>query len=66
MQVVGGATSSFWAVCAHFEFVFFVLQDLVDVYLVLLTLIYFIVEFLLFVFGSFRACFPPSINQLAT
>ena len=56
-QVVGGATSTFWEACAHFGFAFFVLQDFIDVYLVFLTLIYVVVEFLLFVFGSFRACF---------
>ena len=63
-QVVGGATSTFWEVCAHFGFAFFVLQDFIDVYLVFLTLIYVVVEFLLFVFGSFRACFFSLQNIL--
>ena len=63
-QVVGGTTSTFWEVCAHFGFAFFVLQDFIDVYLVFLTLIYVVVEFLLFVFGSFRACFFSLQNIL--
>ena len=57
MQVVGGATSSFWAACAHFGFVSFMLQTLIDIYLVLLTLIYVVVEFLLFVLARFVLAF---------
>ena len=56
-QVVGGATSTFWEACAHFGFAFFVLQDFIDVYLVFLTLIYVVVEFLLFVLARFVLAF---------
>ena len=57
VQVVGGATSSFWAVCAHFGFVFFVTHTLIDMHLVPFTLIYCVVEFLLFVLARFLLTF---------
>ena len=66
LQVVGGVTSSFWAACIHFGFVFFVLQTCLDVYFVTFNLVYLVVEFLLGFFGSFRAWFFCSANQLAT
>ena len=66
LQVVGGATSSFWATCIRFGFVFFVLKTFLDVYFVHFNLLYLVVEFLMFFFDSFRACFFCSENQLTT
>ena len=57
MQVVGGATSSFWAVCFRFGFVVFVLQTLLDVYFVMFNLLYLLVGFLLFFLARFVLAF---------
>ena len=57
MQVVGGATSSFWAVCFRFGFVVFVLQTLLGVYFVMFNLLYLLVGFLLFFLTRFVLAF---------
>ena len=66
LQVVVGATSSFWAVCVHFRFVFFVIQTLLDIYCARINLLNLVVAFLLLFFGSFRDCIFCSVNRLAT
>ena len=66
LQVVGGATSSFWATCIRFGFVFFVLKTFIDVSFVNLNLLCLVAEFLLFFFGSFRDYIFCSVNRLAT
>ena len=66
LQVVVGATSSFWAVCVHFRFVFFVIQTLLDIYCARINLLNLVVAFLLLFFGSFRDCIFCSVDRLAT
>ena len=66
LQVVVGVTSSFWAVCVHFRFVFFVMQTLLDMYCARINLLNLVVAFLLLFFGSFRDCIFCSVNRLAT
>ena len=57
LQVVGGATFSFWAAYGHVEFFVFGLQTFLDVYYLTFNLLYLVVGNLLGVSGSFRTCF---------
>ena len=57
LQVVGGVTFSFRAVCVQVGFIIFVVQTFIDVCYVMLNLLYLVVGCLLGFSGSFRACF---------